>query len=57
MTDELKIERLGHVLIATVDRQDRMNALNQAVHDGLREDLDVVEGGPFGPGYRDHRRR
>jgi enoyl-CoA hydratase/carnithine racemase len=37
MTDELKIERLGHVLIATVDRQDRMNALNQAVYDGLRE--------------------
>ena len=37
MTDELKIERLGRVLIATIDRQDRMNALNQEVHDGLRE--------------------
>ena len=37
MIEELKIERVGHVLIATIDRQDRMNALNQAVHDELRE--------------------
>lgn len=37
MIEELKIERVGHVLIATIDRQDRMNALNQAVHDQLRE--------------------
>jgi enoyl-CoA hydratase/carnithine racemase len=37
MTDELKIERVGRVLVATINRPDRMNALNQAVHDGLRE--------------------
>jgi enoyl-CoA hydratase/carnithine racemase len=37
MTDELKVERRGRVLVVTVDRQDRMNALNQAVHDALRE--------------------
>jgi len=37
VTDELKVERQGPVLVVTIDRQDRMNALNQAVHDGLRE--------------------
>jgi enoyl-CoA hydratase/carnithine racemase len=37
MTDELKVERRGPVVVVTIDRQHRMNALNQAVHEGLRE--------------------
>jgi enoyl-CoA hydratase/carnithine racemase len=36
MADELKVERHGGVLVVTIDRQDRMNALNQAAHDALR---------------------
>jgi enoyl-CoA hydratase/carnithine racemase len=35
MTDELKVERRGRVLVVTINRPDRMNALNQAVYDGL----------------------
>ena len=37
MSDELKVERRGHVLVVTIDRQERMNALSQQVHDGLLE--------------------
>ena len=37
MTEELLVERHGPVLVVTVNRPERMNALNQAVHDGLRE--------------------
>src|SRR5262245_5305029 len=37
MADELKVERHGAVLVVTIDRQERMNALSQAVHDGMRE--------------------
>jgi enoyl-CoA hydratase/carnithine racemase len=37
MADGLNVEREGRVLVVTIDRQDRMNALSQAVHDGLRE--------------------
>lgn len=37
MSDEVKVERRGHVLVVTIDRQERMNALNQAAHDTLRE--------------------
>jgi enoyl-CoA hydratase/carnithine racemase len=37
MSDELKVERLGRVLVVTIDRQDRMNALSQDVYDGLYE--------------------
>lgn len=37
MADGLKVEREGRVLVVTIDRQDRMNALSQDVHDGLRE--------------------
>jgi enoyl-CoA hydratase/carnithine racemase len=37
MTDEVKVEREGHVLVVTINRPDRMNALNQAAHDTLRE--------------------
>lgn len=42
MTDELLVERRGAVLVVTVNRPERMNALNQAVHDGLRETWDSL---------------
>jgi enoyl-CoA hydratase/carnithine racemase len=32
---DLELEQRGHVLIVTIDRQARMNALSQALHDGL----------------------
>jgi len=35
MTDELKVERRGPVLVVTIDRQARMNALSQEVYDRL----------------------
>lgn len=37
MSDEVTIEREGHVLVVTINRPERMNALNQAAHDTLRE--------------------
>ena len=37
MGDGLRVERHGRVLVVTIDRQDRMNALSQEVSDGLRE--------------------
>jgi enoyl-CoA hydratase/carnithine racemase len=37
MSDELKVERRGPVLVVTIDREDRMNALSQQVYDGLLE--------------------
>jgi enoyl-CoA hydratase/carnithine racemase len=33
--DELKVERRGPVLVVTIDRQERMNALSGEVHEGL----------------------
>jgi enoyl-CoA hydratase/carnithine racemase len=35
MDDGLKVERQGPVLVATIDRQDRMNALSEQVHADL----------------------
>ena len=35
MADGLHVERRGHVLTVTIDRQDRMNALSQEVYDAL----------------------
>jgi enoyl-CoA hydratase/carnithine racemase len=35
VTDELRVERRGPVLVVTIDRQERMNALSQQVHDDL----------------------
>jgi enoyl-CoA hydratase/carnithine racemase len=35
VSDDLRVERRGRVLIVTIDRQDRMNALSQEVHDDL----------------------
>lgn len=37
MADGLGVERIGRVLVVTIDRQDRMNALSQEVHDGLTD--------------------
>jgi enoyl-CoA hydratase/carnithine racemase len=37
MSEELKVERRGSVLVVTIDRQERRNALNQAVYDALLE--------------------
>jgi len=37
MSDELRVDRRGHVLVVTIDRQDRMNALSQEVKDALVE--------------------
>jgi enoyl-CoA hydratase/carnithine racemase len=33
VSDELRVERRGRVLVVTIDRQERMNALSQEVHD------------------------
>jgi enoyl-CoA hydratase/carnithine racemase len=35
MSDELKVERSGHVVIVTFNRPDRMNALTPQIHDDL----------------------
>jgi enoyl-CoA hydratase/carnithine racemase len=35
MTEELKVERRGRVLVVTINRPERMNALNQSVYDAL----------------------
>ena len=35
MSDDLQVERRGRVLVVTIDRQDRMNALSQEVYDDL----------------------
>ncbi len=37
MSDEVEVAREGHVIVVTINRPERMNALNQAAHDTLRE--------------------
>jgi enoyl-CoA hydratase/carnithine racemase len=37
VSEELKVERRGPVLVVTIDRQERMNALSQQVYDDLLE--------------------
>src|SRR5579872_5357146 len=44
MGDELRVERRGPVLVVTIDRQERMNALNQQVHDGLEATWTSLKG-------------
>ncbi len=41
---ELKVERLGRVLVVTIDRQARMNALSQEVKAGLAETWATLTG-------------
>lgn len=44
MSDELNVERHGRVLVVTIDRQERMNALSQEVYDGLLETWTSLKG-------------
>lgn len=44
MADGLVVERHGRVLVVTIDRQDRMNALSQQVYDGLVETWTSLRG-------------
>ena len=44
MSNELKVERRGSVLVVTIDRQERMNALSQQVHDELLETWTSLKG-------------
>lgn len=44
MSDELRVDRRGHVLVVTIDRQDRMNALSDGVHAGLHETWASLKG-------------
>jgi enoyl-CoA hydratase/carnithine racemase len=37
VTDELVVERRGPVLVVTINREERMNAMSQQVYDGLRD--------------------
>lgn len=46
MTDELKVEQRGPVLVVTIDRQDRMNALSPGVREGIRETWSSLERRP-----------
>ena len=44
MADGLSVERRGRVLVVTIDRQDRMNALSQEIYDGLLETWTSLHG-------------
>jgi enoyl-CoA hydratase/carnithine racemase len=46
MSDELKVERSGHVVIVTLNRPDRMNALTPQIHDDLVATWASVRGDP-----------
>jgi enoyl-CoA hydratase/carnithine racemase len=45
-TDHLRVEQRGHVLVVTLDREARMNALSQEMHDGLPVLWDAVKHEP-----------
>jgi enoyl-CoA hydratase/carnithine racemase len=44
--DELKVERRGRVLVVTIDRQDRLNALSDGVHVALTETWHAAKADP-----------
>jgi E-phenylitaconyl-CoA hydratase len=44
VADELQVERRGRVLLVTIDRQERMNALSPAVHEGLETTWESLKG-------------
>jgi enoyl-CoA hydratase/carnithine racemase len=44
MSEQLLVERRGRVLVVTINRPERMNALNQEVYDGLRETWESLHG-------------
>ena len=37
MSADLRVERQGAVLVVTIDREHRMNALSESIHDGLHQ--------------------
>jgi enoyl-CoA hydratase/carnithine racemase len=37
MSDQLKVERQGNVLVVTLNRPERMNALSAQIHEDLLE--------------------
>ena len=44
MAEGLRVDRHGNVVVVTLDRQDRMNALSQEIHDGLLETWTSLRG-------------
>jgi enoyl-CoA hydratase/carnithine racemase len=46
VSDELTVERRGRVLVVTIDRQARLNALSQQVYDDLRATWTAVQHDP-----------
>jgi enoyl-CoA hydratase/carnithine racemase len=44
MSGDLEVERRGYVVVVTIDRPERMNALSQAAKDGFRETWESVRG-------------
>jgi enoyl-CoA hydratase/carnithine racemase len=46
MGECLRVERHGPVLVATIDRQERMNSLNQEIYDALAETWAQAAGDP-----------
>ena len=57
MSDELQVEQRGRVLVVTIDRQERMNALSQEVHDDLLATWTALKTDPSVRVDRHHRRR
>ena len=56
MSDDLKVERRGAVLVVTINRPERMNALSQEVHDDFLATWTGAEDGSVGARDRHHRR-
>ena len=46
MSDVLNVERRGHVLVATLNRPERMNALSPQLHQDMRDTWKVVQSDP-----------
>jgi 2-(1,2-epoxy-1,2-dihydrophenyl)acetyl-CoA isomerase len=46
MTDELKIERRGHVVVITLNRPESLNALTLTMTNGLRDECDRMNDDP-----------
>ena len=46
MSDVLTVERRGHVLVATLNRPERMNALSPQLHQDMRATWEAVQSDP-----------
>ena len=57
VSDVLQVERRGHVLVATMNRPERMNALSPQLHEDMRDTWAAVQSDPRVAGDRHHRRR